>query len=233
MALTQSPSLSNNPKGFYQPYDFYRDVQCLYTMCILGLLHVNLYCADTIMCWPIVQVPSADAAGEHWQNRGGERYQGQHAEYGLCNDSPEYFACHVITCKILLLNLFLYNCKHIQVVKMNVNSSLPTIFIDAGIQSWLGLPYCIIIQIKRNKRICYVLRFNCFRHTCSWVDIASLNSFLHWENGQKNEQGERPGGWINLINKEINSFRKTSTNESNLEHQKTFFSKFHKVTKSF
>ena len=149
MALTQSPSLSNNPKGFYQPYDFYRDVQCLYTMCILGLLHVNLYCADTIMCWPIVQVPSADAAGEHWQNRGGERYQGQHAEYGLCNDSPKYFACHVITYKILLLNLFLYNSKQIQVVKMNVNSSLPTIFIDAGIQSWLGLPYGIIIQIKK------------------------------------------------------------------------------------
>ena len=121
----------------------------LYTMCILGLLHVNLYCADTIMCWPIVQVPSANAAGEHWQNRGGERYQGQHAEYGLCNDFPKYFACHVITYKILLLNLFLYNSKQIQVVKMNVNSSLPTIFIDAGIQSWLGLPYCIIIQIKK------------------------------------------------------------------------------------
>ena len=30
MDLTQSPSLSNNPKGSYQPYDFYRDVQCLY-----------------------------------------------------------------------------------------------------------------------------------------------------------------------------------------------------------
>ena len=26
--------LSNNPKGSYQPYDFYRDVQCLYTMCV-------------------------------------------------------------------------------------------------------------------------------------------------------------------------------------------------------
>ena len=109
MALTQSPSLSNNPKGSYQPYDFYRDVQCLYTMCILGLLHVNLYCADTIMCWPIVQVPSANAAGEHWQNRGGERYQGQHAKYGLCNDSPKYFACHVITYKILLFSHIILN----------------------------------------------------------------------------------------------------------------------------
>ena len=82
-----------------------------------------------------MQVPSADAAGEHWQNRGGERYQGQHAEYGLCNDSPKYFAFHVINYKILFLNLLLYDSKQIQVVKMNVNSSLPTIFIDAGIQS--------------------------------------------------------------------------------------------------
>ena len=89
-----------------------------------------LYCVDLLCRYPQqMQLGSIGTTGEGRDIKVGRK------NMGLCNDSPKYFACHVITYKILLLNLFLYNCKHIQVVKMNVNSSLPTIFIDAGIQS--------------------------------------------------------------------------------------------------
>ena len=64
-----------------------------------------------------MQVPSGDADRQHWHNRGGKRYKGG-------SEMREY----------LLLKVISRRYKNVpQVVKMNVNSSLPTIFIDAGI----------------------------------------------------------------------------------------------------
>ena len=64
-----------------------------------------------------VQVPSGDADRQHWHNRGGKRYKGG-------SEMREYLLLKVISRRYK---------KILQVVKMNVNSSLPTIFIDAGI----------------------------------------------------------------------------------------------------
>ena len=64
-----------------------------------------------------MQVPSGDADRQHWHNRGGKRYKGG-------SEMREY----------LLLKVISRRYKNVpQVVKMNANNSLPTIFIDAGI----------------------------------------------------------------------------------------------------
>ena len=68
-----------------------------------------------------VQVPSGDADRQHWHNRGGKRYKGG-------SEMREYLILKVISRK---------NKKILQVVKINANSSLPTIFIDAGITNIL------------------------------------------------------------------------------------------------
>ena len=80
-----------------------------------------------------MQVPSGDADRQHWHNRGGKRYKGG-------SEMRKY----------LLLKVISRRYKNVpQVVKMNVNSSLPTIFIDAGITFFLLHYYILLNHIHR------------------------------------------------------------------------------------